>query len=422
MLEITFIFLILLLVLSGLFSGSESALFSLTIPQREHIRKLALSKVNKKAKLVFSWIKKPEKTLSLILLGNISANIIFTELSHRSISLFYGAEEQNILLYSLIGVTLCLLIFGEIIPKVIAMRMAVSWSLGWASFLRVWFFIAGLLTMPFINLSLKFGNRFKKKKPLMTQQELMEAVEMADNQGILPDEEEVLLKRSILYYHDTAYNAMLPRAEFFMMSHITSVAKARKFFNESNHSFAIIYHEKDQEIIGVLQARSLVLLVLNKKRSLRNAVRSMAHVPETMPISEVLEFFIKTRTEFATVNDESGNVSGVVTLKNILSRLMAKDTSSMKKEYDNIKPLSRSGEKIYRISGSTSLIEFNEYFDMTIEAENSETISGYILEQVDGFPREDSVIHFDGFELYDVKVENYKIENFLLRFIEIKND
>ena len=410
-----------MLALSGLFSGSESALFSLTVPQKEHIRKLAARREDKKAKWIFTWIKKPEKTLSLILLGNLSANIIFTELGHYSISNYYGLGQENILIYSLVAITLCLLVFGEIIPKVIAMRMAVSWSFSWASLLRFWFFLAGVLAMPFINLSLKLGNKFKQKKPLMSQQELMEAVELADSQGILRDEEEVLLKRSILYYHDTAYNAMVPRSDFFMIPHNTSVTKARKLFNDCTHFFAIVYHDKEQEIIGVLQARSLVLLLLNKKRSLRSAVRSMVHVPETMPISEVLEFFIRTRTEFATVNDEAGNVSGVVTLKNILSRLMAKDNGSQATDDQNIKLVSNLKEREYRISGSTSLVEFNEYFDVVFEAENSETVSGFILEKLDGFPRDDSVFNIEKFEVFNMKVDNYKIHSFSMRVLNVTN-
>ncbi len=398
-----------LLALSGIFSGSESALFSLDLSQREALKKESGPRARRRAQRIIRYIANPERTLVAILLGNLIVNFTLTEVGHASL-LQLGVPEQHVFLVSLVAITLLLLVFGEILPKVFAIRYARSWSLRVANLLRFWFILAQMVAWPVFRLARFLVSLIPGQSKRLSEQELHEAITLADEHGILQQKDILLLKRSVTYLHSSSYDLMLPRSQVFMLHHNTTPNQAKKAFLENGYYFSLIYHEKDGNLLGFIQTRNLLRALFNRNKTINSVLQPVLHLPETMPLNEVVEAFIKNNTEVAAITTEAGELSGVITLKRILSRLLGEDARLP--AHPDIK---RQGARAFRIAGSIRLNDFTEFFGINLESESSETLSGFILEHLDGFPHGDTILLYENLEFYDMQVNNYMIEKLSLR-------
>lgn len=407
--------IILLILFSAILSGSESALFSIDPSRLE-----GLKQTHKNApaiERISEWISHPERTLSAILLGNLIINIALSETGHLFIESLLGGHVANITLISLVAITLFILIFGEVLPKVLALQLSDRWAVFWQPVLTAWFFVSRYLARPVYHLTRIITDRLPQMTAPMTEQTLVEAIHVADRYGILREEDKIILKRSIAFYYDTAYSAMQPKARVFMLPHTVTVQKARKKFIESRKDVAAIYHEKDGKITGFLNARTLVQLHLKKQKSIRNRMQPVLFVPETMHLKEVLQLFIEKNSELAAVIDESSAFSGIISLKDVLQKLMGEADDRSRELPANAKDadVDYLGGGIYRLSGSITMNDFNEMFSSSLEPEEAETLSGFLLEKLDGFPRNDTSIQIGNFEFYSMKTSNYLIEKINVR-------
>ncbi|MDH5716447.1 MAG: hemolysin family protein [Spirochaetia bacterium] len=403
---------VFLIILSAIFSGSEASLFSFEKSRLENLK----SRKPEKTKWIAQWLNNPEKTLLAILLGNLAVNMIISEIGHTLIGKWAAGYFENISLISLISLTLVLLIFAEILPKIIALNLSQVWIFFFLPLLRFWFFISNIISVPMQKLTKFFTSKLRSLKISYKEKELTEAVRIAEKLGILPAEERKILHRAIAFYHDTAYSAMIPVSKVFMIPHNLSLSKVKKSFLEQKHPLALVYHEKEGNILGSLHVRNFISAIYKKKLSFRHKIQPILFLPETMPLNEVLQTFIKTRNHVAGVVDESGEFSGIVTLKDVLILLMGEWEDEYSGENgDMIKP---AGQNIFYVSGEITLHEFNERFKCLFESENSETLSGYIIEKADGFPSEDSSVFVNNMEFFNIIIKNYKIQSLMLRLLK----
>ena len=419
-LDLSVIILLVLIFLSSVFSGTESALFSLDTILRERLKRVNPEKNRKKIRIILGWLAKPEQTLGILLLGNLTVNIFITETGHQLVETLSPAGFEHVELVSMVSITFLLLIFGEIIPKVIALQSAIRWSLFYTRPIQAFTSFARIIAMPIISLSKKIARVFPDSEIPLSEKELLESIQLADSFGTINSDELQILKHSITYHYDTAYSAMIPQSKVHFLAHDTTPEKCRRYFIEKKCQLALVYHHKEGNILGYIQTRGLLLALAARQRTIKTSAQNISFLPETMPLQEVVEYFIKNQSEVAAVNDENGKVSGIVLLKGILSKLMGDAAEGAQKSFRAIEKVSSDQGEYYRLKGSLSLSEFNDYFHATLEAEDLETLSGFLLNQLDGFPREATVYRYRQFEFFNFAVEDYRIIRVFMRKVKAK--
>lgn len=399
-----------MLFLSAMLSGSESSLFSLPESARQRYAK----RLDKRSAWIFHWLSFPNRTLASILLGNLLVN---TLLSWSGNNIFKGfhfpVTEFQMSLISLLGITLILLIFGEILPKVVAIRFSETWIALWSPLLRLWFFIANILSIPLDKMTTKLNHWFSATDKGYSEHDLVKAIHAAGLQGALHDDEKDILKRSVSFSFDTAYSAMVPISQVMMLSHTTSFLKAKKTFLNQKKPLALVYHQKENRVMGYLHIRNLIKGMYKKQTSLKSQIENIMYVPETMLLKDVLSQFTSNTAEVAGVTDESGQLTGIITLKNVLSEILGEwDEEYQNKDETELKLIQKIDKSNYLILGELEIDEFNEYFHCQLQSKGNETMSGFLIEAIDGFPEKATVLSLEGFKFYNMEMIDYKIQRF----------
>lgn len=407
----------LLFLLSGIFSGSETAIFSLNTSQKEKFRRRR--KINARAAWINLWLRTPEKTLSSILFANLAVNIAISETGNDFLSNIIGKDVQNFSVYSLLIITVFLLIFAEILPKIIALKTSEIWVQFFSPILRFWFWFSQLLVYPIYKLTMIIVSRFDQYQKDYDEQDLLESIHYADTMGVIEQEEKTILMRSVLFHHDTVHNAMVPRSSVFMLPHDITPAKAKKSFIEKGHQIALIYHEKDGHIIGFLHVRNLLAVLYRRLKSLRSQTQEILFFPESLSLKAAMGEFMRNKKEVAAVVDESGEFSGLITFKDILTRIVGGTDPDSEAELLTVESdITRVKDNIYQIDGDLDLNTFNDYFNLALEVKEAETLSGFLMEKLDGFPQSSTILNLNGLKFFNMKLNGYRIHSFYFEITE----
>ncbi|MDH4198878.1 MAG: hemolysin family protein [Spirochaetia bacterium] len=405
------IILLFLLVVSAFFSGAETAIFSLS-----HARILRIRE-SKNKKLIYlkNLLTNPEMVLSVILLGNLSVNIFFSDTAHLFLGKYFSGRQGDIVI--LIIITSVLLIAGEIIPKILSLRYAETWSLNTAWLLSGWMKISKPVAWPLNQLTMKITSLIPQIQNLYNEAQLLDTLRFALADGIIDEKEYKILQRRIHFYHDTAYSIMVPKSAVTMLSPGESIETARKFFIKNRLPIALIFNEKENRVSGYISARSIIQLLGNKSLSIAPCIQPVIFLPETMLLNEVLEEFMKNHLEVAAIIDEMGEFSGILTIKEIFHTLLGNvDSAFMPHQKTDKVSIFPVNKNTYKVSGTLTLHEFNDYFKTDLVSENSETISGFLIEMLDGYPKSNTSLKIRNMEFSNMKVKNNIIYELLLAF------
>lgn len=399
--------LIILTFACAFFSGSEAAIFS------QDAGRLSRSVVPgfslKLRKTLLGWLKRPERVITGLLLGNLIVSIGITDLGETWIVSQFGPVPHAHILLPIV-ITLYVLTFGEVIPKIVALVFKDGWLRFLHLPLRGWFRFANRFTLPFDKLTSAAIKSVKPVKSQLSETELVEAVRFAEEHGLLKGEEMRMLSRSIAFYNNTLYSAMIPRSQVLMLPAGVSVAQCRKAFRNTPYSFAVIYRHKNREIAGVVYLRGVVQLLLSRKKALEQKMYPVDFLPASLSLSAALQALMQNRRDIGAVIDETGTFIGMVTLRGIIDNILG---ASFVATPDD--PYLRAIDaRRYEVSAQMPLDRFNELFRTTLRAQVSETIGGFILEKLDGFPHEDDEIDlgslvFRNFEMADNRITRFKL-------------
>lgn len=397
-----------LTLLSAFFSGSEAAIFSQDIGRLK--RGLPINFSANLRKLVSGWLKRSERIITGLLLGNLFVNIAITNLSEIWISREFPPFPHRTIILPIV-ITLYVLTFGEVVPKIIALVFKDAWVKFCQLPLRGWFRITNRITKPVDKLASIVVKPLKPVRNTLSEQELIEAVRFAEQHSLVRDEEMRMLSRSIAFYHNTLYSAMIPRSQLLLLPKGRSLASYRRSFANSAHSFAVMYRRDAHNIEGVIYLRGLVQVLLSQKKKLEQKIYPIAYLPASMPLSGALSMLIGERRDLAAVVDEAGAFIGMVTIRAIIDNILGSSFSAAPRdEY-----LERLDTRRFRVSAQMPLDRFNEIFRTAFVARQSETIGGYIIEHLDGFPRRGDEFEVFGLYFSGFVIDDYKLQSFILR-------
>lgn len=390
--SIQVIILVILLIGSGFFSASETALMSLS---KIRIRYMQQEGV-KGAKLVSSLIENPNKLLSSILVGNNVVNIAATSISTSLfIGLMKGSEGVAV---ATAVMTILVLIFGEITPKSIAANNSEKVALLVARPIKFIIFILSPIVWIF-NLITGFifkilGLENKGVQPYITEEELRTMVNVSHEEGVLEIEEREIINNVFQFGDMQAKNAMIQRIDMVAIDVEDSYDEIIELFKNEKLSRMPVYEENIDDIIGILNIKDVIFLDDEEIENfdIKKYIREPFFTYEFKKIAQLLEEMKIEKTQMAIVVDEYGGTSGLITVEDLIEVIVGDIDDEYDDEDDEIQVIK---EDEYIVEGSTKITDVNELIGVRLESEEFDSIGGFIIGHLNRLPEEEEVVEVD---------------------------
>ncbi|NQT96059.1 MAG: HlyC/CorC family transporter, partial [Candidatus Omnitrophica bacterium] len=312
-----------LLIFSAFFSGSETALFSLTNFQRKRIH----SKNPNVAETITTLLSSPRRTLATLLIGNMLVNITATSIA--TVIAIYLFGEKGVVI-SIILMTFLLLVFGEVTPKTYAISKPENFS----SFCAKPLHIFGKIIWPLRRILRTIADVFisifaikKETKPYITENELKALMTISKREGIIDEEEEEMIHSIFDLGEISVDEVMTPRVDIVGCKNTATAGELISIMKKSKHTKIPIYEKDMDHIIGVVYTKEFML---SQKDNFQDLIKKPLYVPETERIDDLLVKFQSEKVYIAVILDEFGGTSGMVTLEDVLEEIVGE----IKDEYD----------------------------------------------------------------------------------------
>ncbi|MCB5270211.1 MAG: hemolysin family protein [Candidatus Cloacimonetes bacterium] len=403
------LYLVLFIILSAFFSGSETAMFSLS---RVYLKKLENSG-GKSGKRVLKLLLRPKRLLVTLLLGNTFVNMAissFSTLIAYNLAMDKGWDLSLTIAIQIIIVTTVILIFGEIVPKLIALAMANEISLLIAYPISAIQFVLSPVVWVLEKLSSaisrkgsvdgKIGQRF-------THEEFHNLIQSESSSGSLQEHEKRMLVGLFRFREAEISEIYVPRVKIVAIEESQSLEDLRALVIENGYSRIPVYHETIDDIIGIIYVKDLLLFP--EKQSLTELMRPVWFVTENMKIQSLLNQFRLKRLQVAVVVDEYGGTSGIISLEDILEEIVGE----IQDEYDDdeIPEFMRLEDGSFLVSGNYSVRQFNQEFSREISVEEYDNMAEFLLAQFNHVPQVGELWSLDedlSFEVLDSDEKSIK--------------
>jgi CBS domain containing-hemolysin-like protein len=397
-LEIVIIVTAIFLLLQAFFAGSEIALVSC-----DKIKMRALAEGgSKRAKLVLKSFLDIERFISTALVGINLSLIINTVIMTFYIQDTYGKGGE---FYTVLILSPLIIVFGQVVPKAVFQKRAstivlltiyplwVASKIFSPALFLINFFTKGLLKL--------IGNT---ENPFITREELLHVIE-SDETKVQSGYKEKIIRRIFRFSETTIEEVMIPLIQVSALSEDAPVKEAVKMIKGTGHSRIPIYHERVDNITGMIYAFDL--LGAKPDEPIKNLSRTPFYVPETKPVDELLDEMKKGGAGMAIVVDEYGGAVGVVSLEDILEEVVGE----IEDEYDKGMKLWRKvGEDEYLINPKIYIEDINEELGLTIPEGEYDTLSGFLLSEEGSIPKVGDKITYKNYTFVVTKATPRSIE------------
>lgn len=396
--------LIALLVLSALFSSSETAL---TTVNRIRIRTLA-GQGDKRAMTLLAVLQNPEKMLSVILIGNNVVNLYASSLATTVTLSLFGSKLVGVATGIL---TLAVLVFGEVAPKTMASRNAEQIALRAAGPVKCLMWLFTPLVFVVNNLArlvMKlFGADRPGKRELMTAEELRTIVQVGHEDGVVENSERKMIDNVFDFGDRSARDIMIPRIDMTCIDVEAGYDELMEVVREEKYTRIPVYKESADTIVGILNIKDLLFRAQDKPFRIAELMRKPLFTYEQKKTSELMVEMRKNYTNLAIVLDEYGVTAGMVTMEDILEEIVGE----IRDEYDRDeeKSIRRIAPNTYLIEGNVKIDDVNEVLQLHLASEDYESIGGYVLEQLEHFPKEGECVTKGGISFTVTRMEQTRI-------------
>jgi putative hemolysin len=374
-----FLFIICVL-LSAFFSSSEVALISMT---RAKVR--TLDNENRVGSHAIVALKEsPEHLLTTILIGNTVVNIAAASIATAIAIQQFG----NVGIGIATGfVTIILLVFGEIGPKIYASRASDSFALAVAPII---FFLSKLFT-PVIwiveRVSPKLGIGKDTAEPAVTEDEIKEWIDVGKEDGTIEQDEQDMLYSVLEFGDTTAREIMTPRVNVTLMEDTISFEEAIRIFNETGFSRIPVYHDQIDNITGILNVKDVFSAMVSHRKdsTVREIMYDPMFVPETKKIDDLLKELRVHRVQMAIAIDEYSSFVGIVTVEDILEELVGDILDEFDKEEPGVQELVPG---VHVVDAQMWIEEINDILNLALPIDESyETLGGLVIDRLGHLPQ-----------------------------------
>ena len=399
--------LAVLLVFSGLISGSEVALFSLSKSQLKKEDKSSYVQIIQKS------LTNPNKLLATILVANSFINIaiviLFTQIGNVIFKNITSSFWQFII--EVVVATFLILLFGEILPKIYASRNNLIFSKFVIYPLVLLDFMLTPISLPMQKLSNFIKNKLSIKKQNINLNQISSALDLTSPDETTKQEQKIL--KGILSFGNTeTKEVMRPRLDIHAYSNLLNYDEVLKNTVENNFSRVPVYKDDLDNIIGILYVKDLLPFLDKKDFDWLSTLRKPLFIPENKKLDDLMQEFQEKKIHLAIVVDEFGGTSGVISLEDVIEEIVG-DISD---EFDDDSLLfSKLDNSNYVFEGKTSMKDF--YKILNIDSSpfdkfkgDSETIAGFILEISQSLPKTNSKIVFENYTFTIESVDKKRIK------------
>ncbi|HTW92075.1 MAG TPA: hemolysin family protein [bacterium] len=402
--------ILVLLVLSAFFAVSETALFSLTPGRREELR----NSRPKAARRIDALLSDTGRLLGTLLLGNLvvntAASSIFT-LMLLGLSRRHGMNEALLLGVGGIVLTLVLLMFCEVTPKVVTSRSPERF----APLVTGPIEVARLLLWPFTALLMMVSRRLtpRRREPeTLTDDELHTMIDIGRQRGVLLGSEEDILANLVGLERRTVSEVMTPRIDIVAIPEGMTIREAIVVCRNAGFSRVPVYSDTIDHISGTAYAKDL-LSAADPGAPVCSRCRPAYFVPEVKRLPSLLDELRRRGSHIAVVVDEFGQTSGLVTLEDLLEAVFGEivDEHDVAEEL----PYSKLDEHSYLVDGEIDLATLNRLFRRAFTGLGHERLSGFIQDRLGRLPREGDVIAHRSLEIIVKETDGPKLEKVLIK-------
>ncbi len=396
----------LLLLLSAFFSGSETALMSLNRYQLRH----KAGQGHRGARLAETLLKRPDRLIGLILLGNNLVN--FSLASLVGVTAFKIGGEPAMAVGTVV-LTLVVVVFAEAAPKTLAAlhpeRLAYPAALIYYPLLKITYPFVWLTNMMSNGVLWCFGVRESDNELQALTREELRTVVFEAGARISSRYRQMLL--SILDLEQvTIDDVMVPHNEIVGIDLDDDIAEIEKVIAESEHTRLPVYRDTIDQVEGVLHLRKLARFAKHEltKDSLKGLLSDAYYVPEGTPLSTQLVQFQRRRERIALVVDEYGDIQGIVTLEDILEEIVGEFTTDPADDEDDVQ---RIGADTWLVDAGANIRELNRAQNWELPTDGPKTLNGLIVEQLETIPEPTTCVKIDGYPIEIVETDDNRIRS-----------
>ena len=397
---------IVLIFLNAVFAAAEIAVVSTNSAKLEKMAEDG----DKKAKKLFSLTKNPSKFLSTIQVAITLAGLLGSAYAADNFAgplvewiISWGVKIPADTLNSIcvFVITLILsyfsIVFGELVPKRLAMRNAEKMALGMSGMLK----FVSCVFAPFVWILTKSTNGLLRllhinpdeQDDAVTEEEIRMMLDTGSEKGTIDSMENEMIQ-NVFEFDDVSISEVCThRRDVAILYKEDSISEWKKTMAETRHGFYPICGEDSDDVIGVLDSKKFFRIEASSvEAAIRAAAEKPYFVPENMKADVLFQNMKETRNYFAIVIDEYGGMSGVVTIHDLLELLVG-DLADKEDEY--VEEIQKTGENEWRIAGSASLEKVGEELDLTFDTEDCDTFGGYIFGLLGAVPDDGSTFELE---------------------------
>lgn len=393
----------LLIILNGLFAAAEIAVVA---TRKSRLKQLAEEGIER-AKILLSFKENPDRFLATIQIAITFVGVLASAIGGATIAIgvikpaieripivFISASSEAISIGIVtVIITYFSLIFGELVPKSIALTYPERVGLKLSSFIvmisKIFAFFVRILTFS-TNLILKpLGRKSFTDRAYITEEEVRMLIREGGEQGVFEPTEQELIHSVFEFTDMSAKEVMVPSTQMVTVNLGMSAEEIRSIIAEEQFSRYPVIGKDLNDIRGILYAKDFLNAAASGEVDIRKLIKPPFFIPETMKISNLLKEMQKRRVHMALVIDEYGGVSGLVTLEDLLEEIVGE----IRDEYDIESPVIQLNERTYIIDASISIRDLREDYGIEIpESPEYETLGGYLLTVLQKIPRTGDVI------------------------------
>jgi len=409
----TLIVMLILIFLSAFFSGTETAFSSYN---KIKMKSLAAAD-DAKADLILRIEENYDKLITTVLIGNNIVNIALTTISTLFfMHLLKNLEENAIATVSTAVVTITVLIFGEITPKVLAKEHADGYVRATCKIINFLMTLLSPITFIFSMWKKLLGKIFKTNDAAVTTgDELITMVEEAEQEGGIDEEEGELIRSAIEFSEMTAGEILTPRIDIVAIDENADFKEIMQLFFESGYSRLPVIGDSIDDIKGVLHEKDFFYAYNTGKTSFKEHIQEPLYISKHDKIDELLREFQEEKCHMAFVIDEFGGLMGIVTMEDIIEELIG----DVWDEHDEVEThFTPNEDGSLSVDCSVELDDIFDHLEIKFDEEDGEkpvTLNGWLQMKSEGIPETGDMVEYNDIEFEIVNSDNKMVKEVIIR-------
>ncbi len=402
-----YIWIVILIALSAFFSGSEIAFAA---ANKTRLKKNAEN--GGRDRVAYDIAEHYDSALSAILIGNNLVNIAASSVATVVALSIFGQDSSKGPIIATAVMTVLILIFGEIVPKIAAKKNSDSFSVAVAWPLRLVMLVfkpVNAVVLWIVGLFERLWGK-AKNSPTVTEEELASIIEIIEDEGVIDEEQSELLQSALEFSDITAQEILTPRVDMEAIDIDDPMEDVVRQVLDSPHSRIPVYKDTVDNIIGVLFIDHLLKRLVDEPQlaSIDELLMPPVFVHKTMKLPALMSELKKHQTHLAVVLDEYGGTMGIVTMEDAVEQLVGEiwdETDEIESDITELAPNS------YLISGDMSIYDFLEYFELSDHRFDTEyiTVGGWAIEMLEGDPQKGESFDYKNLHITIHEVDDLRI-------------